>query len=97
MFDDIQELPSLMDAIAGAIGSDDPETIQPAIADITRAKEIASSLSEQVKIMQNDLEYANKRSLELQQANNRLMRQVAVTQEKEKEDEKEELNYLDMF
>lgn len=86
----------VIDSLSEIIGSKNDEEIENAIVDLADIKEYLSGISAEIQGFEKREESQNETIINLRKANNRLMRQIAVT-DGEKEKEKEEISRLDIL
>lgn len=85
----VEECINLLTAIVGNIGSTDSESIESSIADLQTVITYLGTVNTEINMLNDDVTKLNDRALGLQQANNKLMREI-VNGDKQKEEEKEE-------
>lgn len=83
----------VIDSLSEIIGSKNDEEIENALVDLADIKEYLSGINTEIEGFEKREESQNETIINLRKANNRLMRQIAVTDE-EKEKEKEEISRL---
>lgn len=87
----IKDVLNTLDDITGRLGGEEEDNITNITSDIVLIKEHLLSVDGQIQDLTDNLESANKRALDLQGANNKLMRRITVQEEnKENEEFKEE-------
>ena len=89
-FETIEDVLTEIDNVSGLVGGTEEGSITKILDFLTGAKEYLSTVSSKIAFLETDLETVSKRCLELQSANNKLMKKV-ITSEEDRTETKEDI------
>lgn len=78
---DIKQVLEMAVNLSSAIGSDDPTVIEPALADLHTITECLNGISEEIRVLTEDVARLNDANLALRKSNNEYLRMVNAQRE----------------